>query len=358
MKSYLFIPSLPRMTGGLAVISRLADVLSKNAHPVVLTVSGPLPPNFEAFGLPCENLADAKPAKNDIWLVPEGFPNALAPGLRCNAHCVVYVQNWAYMLSSLPENVNWRQLPVDFLAVSQPVSWYVRWLTGRHAPILRPGLDSSLFYPAPDQAERLKKGLPPGNAIRIAWMPRKNRAYAQQIRALFEARLAQSLPGLQTEWVELHRLEQAEVAEQLRACHIFLATGFPEGFALPPLEAMACGVIPVGFSGMGGWDYMRQAHDSGFTPWWDMSDALPLPANGFYAADADIWAAALCLEDAARLVHKGGDRAEALFRAGQATVKYFSAAHFEERVKEVWELCLKAESAELCRTARDCTELY
>ncbi len=35
-----------------------------------------------------------------------------------------------------------------------------------------------------------------------------------------------------------------------------MAIGYPEGFALPPLEAMACGCAVIGFTGGGGTEHM------------------------------------------------------------------------------------------------------
>ena len=87
------------------------------------------------------------------------------------------------------------------------------------------------------------------------------------------------------------------VARLLRRSHIFLATGFPEGCPLPPLEAMASGCLPVGFSGFGGWDYMRQAGNSNFTPWWPIRE-VPWQGNGLWSADGDVLDAALNLEKA------------------------------------------------------------
>ncbi|MDI7251748.1 MAG: glycosyltransferase family 1 protein, partial [Actinomycetota bacterium] len=49
-----------------------------------------------------------------------------------------------------------------------------------------------------------------------------------------------------------------------------------EGFGLPPLEAMACACLPVGFTGLGGHDYMRQADPDlpgAARPWWPTQHA-------------------------------------------------------------------------------------
>ena len=74
----------------------------------------------------------------DIWLLPEGWPLALLPGLRAGARVVLYVQNWAYLLAELPDGLKLPALPVRYLAVSRPVAWHVRDMTGKTAELLRP----------------------------------------------------------------------------------------------------------------------------------------------------------------------------------------------------------------------------
>jgi glycosyltransferase involved in cell wall biosynthesis len=50
-------------------------------------------------------------------------------------------------------------------------------------------------------------------------------------------------------------MSEKQTAEVLRESMIFLSFGYPEGFSLPPAEAMACGCIVIGYHGMGGREY-------------------------------------------------------------------------------------------------------
>lgn len=52
-------------------------------------------------------------------------------------------------------------------------------------------------------------------------------------------------------------LPQAEVARIYKESLLFLSFGYPEGFGLPPAEAMACGCIAIGFHGGGGREFFR-----------------------------------------------------------------------------------------------------
>lgn len=302
MKTFFFLPPVRQAAGGITVIRRMAAFLAQSGREVFLVPRelpgegkgwAPSESHVDAPVLPWDELALSP---GDLWVVPEGWVNALTPGLNAGARCLVYVQNWAYLLSALPEGVSWRKLPVEFLAVSDPVSKFTTATTGRPAPVLRPGVDLDLF-----RAPEKKPDITGGGKVRIAWMPRKNKAVGKQVQETF-THLEPALAA-RCEWVEIAGMTAQEVAAALASAHIFLATGFPEGCPLPPLEAMACGCLPVGYMGFGGADYMRQAlppegDAAHFAPWWGLRP-VPWGGNGLWSADADILGCAVHLKTAA-----------------------------------------------------------
>lgn len=294
------------------------------------------------------------------WLVPEGWPQALLLGLQAQANCVIYVQNWAYLLSNLPENMDFARLPLRCLAVSDPVRHFIHHTTGQDCPVLRPAVDPELFFP-PDRDAAQAHTLA-GGPLRVAYMPRKNTALARQIREAVTARLRHAHPHIQLEWQEIHHKSSQEVAQILRRSPVFLATGFPEGLGLPPLEAMASGCVVVGFAGMGGWDYMRQARPPASPPDNTLGNTLgnmpacapisspanmpyspafplrPVPwgGNGFYAADADVLGAAEALEQACLLLYKGGQELATLRQAAASTAAAYSPPSLATAVQALW----------------------
>ena len=289
---------------------------------------GPTP--YQDMDVPILAWEDLKLTPEDIWLVPEGWVNALAPGLNAGARCVVYCQNWAYLFSSLPPDVRWSQLRVSFLAVSHPVAWYIKQALGIEAPpILRPGIDQKLFTPTPKSSD---------DVLRIAWMPRKNKALGEQIRAMFESRQSLRPNSPQIHWLEIAGLDSREVARVLRESHIFLATGFPEGCPLPPLEAMACGCLPVGFGGLGGWDYMRQAQPNGYQPWWPLrpDSEAPWGGNGLWTADADVAAAALALEQAVDWWRSNDPNLKTTLNNCRATAAHYTPERQQDSITQLW----------------------
>ncbi|MDY0226069.1 MAG: glycosyltransferase family 1 protein [Desulfomicrobium apsheronum] len=285
MKTWIFYPPLKAMSGGCMVLLQIARQLH-----VLGRLGGTLywdepPGGGECAGLPWVRASTADMAAGDTYVVPEGWPNALVPGLKRGCRTLVYCQNWSYLFHGLEAGVHWRDLPVEFLAVSDPVAWHMEQVLGRRPQVIRPALDMAFFHPPASK---------PGGLMRIGFMPRKNKALAEQIRRIFEERN----PRVKVEWVPIHGLDRLGVAEALRSCHVFLVTGFPEGCPLPPLEAMACGCLCVGFTGFGGWDYMRQVEPDGYAPHGYAPRDVPWGGNGWWFADGDVLGAALGLERA------------------------------------------------------------
>lgn len=324
MKTYIFLPPVAKPTGGVTVLRQMADILHQAGRETYLVAreQGGWKPEGLADAAPVIQWADMKLTDSDLWLVPEGWVNALAPGLEVGAHCISYVQNWAYLFSALPAGVNWHSLSVEFLAVSDPVSRFIKQATFKDAPVLRPGIDRTMFF-APD--------IKPEGTVNVAYMPRKNKAQAALIRSVFEHRKG----GVR--WLPIEDMTAGQVADTLRSAHIFLATGYPEGCPLPPLEAMACGCLPVGFTGMGGWDYMRQAQETPrYTPWFALREC-PWTGNGLWCADGDVLDAALCLEDAVTMVQERDVFLDVALESGQQTADAYSLDEQKKAVLAMWD---------------------
>lgn len=347
MKTWIVLPPLAALSGGLAVLLDLGRVLAGAGFEMEL-VAREAAPWLAGEGLPSvlmwpahqsePDFGENSPAPDDLWLVPEGWPSLLLPGLRAGARTLVYVQNWAYLLGDWPEGLSPTALPLHFLAVSRPVSWHVTEMTGRVAPVLRPGLDLDLFAPGGG------KGGSGPRRLRVAWMPRKNSALARRIREIADVRRARrGLPG--PEWVAVQGLSREGVAAALQGCDLFLATGFPEGCPLPPLEALACACPGVGFGGFGGWDYMRSpegwqgAGADGLPPWLPEAvrrEAEERPVNGFWTADGDVVGAALAVDAALSLAERGGPAWDRLREGGRRTAGLYGADERDRRVTALW----------------------
>ncbi len=87
----------------------------------------------------------------------------------------------------------------------------------------------------------------------ICFMPRKNRDHAINVINILKYRGV--LDGFPL--VPIEGKTEKQTSEIMKESLIFLSFGYPEGFSLPPAEAMACGCIVIGYHGMGGKEYFN-----------------------------------------------------------------------------------------------------
>lgn len=357
MRTIFFIPPLSKMSGGLAAIFELADILQRQGRSVALT--GPEapraayePPFPGLERLPWEELSRWKgfAGQGDIYCVPESWPNAMVPGLNAGVRTLVYAQNWVFFLNNLPQGVAWRGLPLEYLAVSRPVAWVMREVLGLASGGILPAAVSPLFFGQPGGQTDVG---PVTGKVRVAWMPRKNKALGRQILQIAQSRLELEAGSSGLEIVEIDNMSREEVAQALAGAHIFLSTGFPEGFALPPLEAMASGCVPVGFSGLGGFEYMRNPANFDlpevtalYRPPFELPPT-PWRCNGLFVSDGDVLGAGLALARAARMAATPaqyplwGD----LLAGIRLTAAAYSLAEREKQVDRIWSELEKEQKA-------------
>jgi glycosyltransferase involved in cell wall biosynthesis len=110
---------------------------------------------------------------------------------------------------------------------------------GIDATTITNGVDQSIFKPAKETKI----------VGRVLVMSRKNFQDFEKIRNICSKKLD----------VDFHivdGLTQEQLIKEYQKSDIFLATGYPEGFGLPPLEAMLCGCAVVGFTGGAAGEYM------------------------------------------------------------------------------------------------------
>jgi glycosyltransferase involved in cell wall biosynthesis len=89
----------------------------------------------------------------------------------------------------------------------------------------------------------------------IAFMADRNKDDWNQVLNILKVK--KLTDGLQM--VGIKNVAEREVARILRESSIFLSFGRAEGFSLPPLEAMICGCVVIGYHGGGGREYFNPA---------------------------------------------------------------------------------------------------
>ena len=245
---YVLCPDYAPPAGGVRKLYRHVDVL--NAHSVPATIV------HERPGFRCSWFAnhtrvsyanEVRPGAGDVVVVPEVFGPDLAklyPGVRK----VVFNQNAYLTFRGYSLDPNDLRTPyahpevIATLVISEDNHEYLAFAFPNLRLVrLHYGIDTTLF------AYRAEK-LP-----RIAYMPRKNADDVSQVVNLLKHRGA--LSGF--ELIAIDGKSEAEVAALLGDCLVFLSFGHPEGCPLPPLEALACGCVVVGYHGRGGREYFR-----------------------------------------------------------------------------------------------------
>ncbi len=91
----------------------------------------------------------------------------------------------------------------------------------------------------------------PEKKQQICFMPRKNADHALQVINVVKSR------GNLRDFtiIPIENKSERETSQIMKDSLVFLSFGYPEGFSLPPAEAMACGCIVLGYHGMGGREY-------------------------------------------------------------------------------------------------------
>jgi glycosyltransferase involved in cell wall biosynthesis len=107
---------------------------------------------------------------------------------------------------------------------------------------LRHSIDPNLYHPPQRPKQR-----------RIVYMPRKRADDAARVLSLLRIR------GVLDTWeiLPIDNFTEAETAELLRTAKLFLSFSWREGFGLPPLEALACGCLVIGYHGLAGREYFH-----------------------------------------------------------------------------------------------------
>ncbi len=244
-------------TGGVKVIYQHCELLNQHgvvAHPVHLG-------NFSVDWVEhrCQPLTvhDARRmvGADDILIVPERIPLAAAP--FASRRKIVFVQNGGLVDKAVAGKRYEDFGFTDVLCCSAYLSDFMAARTALPRHVVTNGIKLDLFRPEaghrkPNSVLYLRRkntwGMGREAIMRLPLQLQRQRQ--RQIKVI-------EAPNQFTETAMVALYQQAD---------IFLALGYPEGFALPPLEAMACGCAVVGFTGGGGATHMQDGDSALVVP--------------------------------------------------------------------------------------------
>jgi hypothetical protein len=236
-------------SGGVRKLYRHVDILNANGLRAVILQQAP---GFRANWFENRTLVSSfhemPPGPGDLLLVPEILAwqfVTIAPGVPK----IIFNQN-AYQTFAWREPhhsvIPYRQ--PDFLAtmvVSEDSRGYIEHTFPGHRVLrVSHSVDPKLFYFEPEKKRQ------------IAFMPRKKDRDITQVLGLLRYRGALE----DFEVAEIKDKTEAEAAAVLRESAIFLSFSEQEGWGLPPMEAMACGCVTIGYDGRGGAEFLREPY--------------------------------------------------------------------------------------------------
>lgn len=243
LKRLLFSGKRQLPSGGVKIIYQHCELLRRHGITATPVHMGDFVVDWFPHQLPHltlqQALAEAGP--DDVLICPEVIPAAAAP-FPCR-HKIAFVQNWAFAAVGTGPDRRFEDLGMSgLLACSNYIRDYMRSRSDLPCAVITNGIDLDIFKPPQDPAPRSL----------ILYQNRRNVADARQAIALLDADLRAN-----HEFFEMaNNYSQAQMVTFFQGADIYIAIGYPEGFALPPLEAMACGCAVVGFTGGGGLEHM------------------------------------------------------------------------------------------------------
>ena len=230
--------------GGVKVMYQHCIMLKEMGYDAYPLVMGDYIGNFFGYNLDIRYINDVGYAlsANDIIVASEFLPYMGLEFSGCTKVLFNQSQSWRYYDEKLrKEDKGKSYIDLGYDYVINCSDFLSRMLNNKmniDSTVITNGVDQMRFFP--DPSIRVPN--------RVLALSRKHPEHIDAIK--------QATKDLNYEFRIVDGLTESELIEEYQRADIFLATGYPEGFSLPPLEAMSCGCAVVGFSGGGGEEYM------------------------------------------------------------------------------------------------------
>lgn len=301
-KIYYYCPPMNTPSGGIGVIFKQAKILQDAGYNVTIIyeprqdvkasyqesqkkskkieIFEKFQPNWigkDADGIKLQPLGNAELKFNDgttekvellsinpedFVIIPEGFPNVMERFVQIPCKKIVFAQSWYYILNAMSVGQSWKNWGIeDVISISDGITEYLNIIMpGMRIKNYSQSIDKNLFKPK-NIADRFPK---------IAFMPGRTQDAVLKTYNVIKTFYA-FYP--QYRWIrfdELKSLNKEEFADRLSESSLVLYTDEIAGFGTLPLEAMACNTHVVGWTPLGGKEYMNAT-------------------NGFWAHNGDIF---------------------------------------------------------------------
>ncbi|WP_288356590.1 glycosyltransferase family 4 protein [uncultured Cycloclasticus sp.] len=260
LKNNVFRQSRP--VGGIKVMYQHCMMLQELGYEAYPLIMGKYVGNFFGYDITLKHIKDVgyELSSKDVVVSPEFLPYLGLEFDNCLKVLFNQSQSWLYLESRLKKNdkdKNYLELGYDYvLSCSEFLSRLLEKEQNISSCPITNGIDINKFFQKPEL--RLKG--------RVLALSRKNPEHINNI--------IQASKGLGFEFRVVDGLTEEELIYEYQQADVFLATGYPEGFGLPQLEAMLCGCVVIGFSGGGGDEYMINNLTALVSPDGDCADVV------------------------------------------------------------------------------------
>ncbi len=239
-----FCPDFPQPSGGIKTLYRHVARLNETGFDAwIVHQKRPFRAVWHGIEAPTLWLSERPQfTPQDILVIPEVMAQVMKQTARFSGERVVIALSWSPTYWNLPPGETWAAYGVKRVITKSPlIQNYVRWSMGIEAALIKEYVTPAHYFYRQD-AKRPK----------ICFLTRKERsaAWLQQVLA------AKGEPFTRFEWQPLREMNEDEYARHLREATVYVTTNMQEGMNTSVLEAMACGCLVVGYSGVGGSVYM------------------------------------------------------------------------------------------------------
>ncbi len=243
---YFFCPDLPHVLGGIKQTYRHVDVLNANGFDAWI-VHRQKGFKIKWFEHDTRVMYEPVPVRKsaDVGVFPEIWgPNIDKWGKKIrrvifNQNCYYTYTPYGWDQNAAPTYLN--PNVIGTIVVSEDSKRFLQYaFPGLHIYRIRYTINPKLFYPRPKKKQ-------------ICLMPRKNPQDVNAVLCMLHSR------GVLEGWevIQIDKVTEAQAAAIMRESAVFLSFGGPEGFGLPPAEALLCRCIVAGYTGQGGDEFMK-----------------------------------------------------------------------------------------------------
>lgn len=234
----------PKPCGGVKVILQHCELLKEMGFDANAVSLADFEDLFFGYKYNIDRLSDIRKSlnPNDVIVIPEIIQNHAK--FFPNQKKVLFAQTWSVLYDNCAHvdqiiYGSYKEAGYDYvMTCSDFISKSLVKCDNDITVQINNFIDHSIFFENPSVRVR----------NRVLFLPRKNKSDVEYI--------AKGISHLPVEIVYADGLTQEQLVLEYQKSDFFIPTGYPEGFGLPPLEAMSCGCIVIGFTGKGADEYM------------------------------------------------------------------------------------------------------